>query len=240
MSTQYATVAIITQERHQSAVRLDRMTQGWKILGALGLLAGAGAAFAAKAQRSEERTEQPDYTVTERDEGIEIRDYPAMTVAKVTVDGPAGQARNRGFRILADYIFGNNVPSDKIAMTSPVTQQRGEKIAMTAPVTQAADGASWTVSFIMPSEYTMATLPVPASDRITLSEVPARRMAAITFNGFGNADALETHEAKLREYLARNNLKATGEGLYAFYDGPWVPPQRRRNEVMLQLSAEVG
>ncbi len=214
------------------------MTKQWKILGALGLLAGAGAAVAVKAQRSEERTQQPDYTVSDRAEGIEIRDYPAMIVAEVTVEGSAGQARNRGFRILADYIFGNNVPADKIAMTAPVTQQRGEKIAMTSPVTQEPDGDSWTVSFIMPSEYTMATLPEPATSRIDINEIPARRMAAITFNGFGNVGTLDKHETMLRDYLAENGLEAAGEATYAFYDGPWVPPQRRRNEVMIELAPE--
>ena len=36
-----------------------------------------------------------------------------------------------------------------------------QKIAMTAPVTQQTDGDRWTVRFIMPSSWTMETLPTP-------------------------------------------------------------------------------
>ena len=47
------------------------------------------------------------------------------------------EAGNKAFRILADYIFGNNNAKLKIDMTAPVAQQpASEKIAMTAPVSQ--------------------------------------------------------------------------------------------------------
>jgi hypothetical protein len=95
--------------------------------------------------------EQPKYKVLESNQGIEIRDYPAMIVAEADVSGERNKAIGEGFRMIADYIFGNNLSSQKVAMTAPVTQQAGEKIAMTAPVTQQSAGNLWRVRFIMPA-----------------------------------------------------------------------------------------
>ena len=70
-------------------------------------------------------------------------------------------------------------------MTAPVTQQGNEKIAMTAPVTQQGSDKSWRVRFIMPSKYTMETLPKPNNPAIELKEIPAKRFAVIRFSGMG-------------------------------------------------------
>ena len=82
--------------------------------------------------------EQPKYKVFATEKNIQIRDHAPMIVAETQVTGERDKAISEGFRIIADYIFGNNLSSKKVAMTAPVTQQASEKIAMTAPV---GDGA---------------------------------------------------------------------------------------------------
>ena len=89
--------------------------------------------------------EQAKYTVVESNNDIELRDYAPMIVAEAEVSGERAQAINQGFRIIADYIFGNNAAAQKVAMTAPVTQQQSEKIAMTAPVMQQSRGDVWNV-----------------------------------------------------------------------------------------------
>ena len=134
--------------------------------------------------------EHPKYTLVERSGNIEIRDYAPMIVAETEVTGDRREAIGKGFRLIADYIFGNNTASKKVAMTAPVTQQGSEKIAMTAPVTQQGDGKSWRVRFIMPSKYTMETLPKPNNAAVKLKEVPGKRFAAIRFSGMGGKESL--------------------------------------------------
>ncbi len=166
-----------------------------------------------------------------------------MIVAETQVSGDGGRARNAGFRILADYIFGNNAPGDKIAMTSPVTQRDntqssgrdGEKIAMTSPVAQQEAVEGSLVTFVMPAKYTMETLPAPRNDRITLREIPAKRVAAVRFSGRADDSDLAKQEAKLRTFLAENDMTPTSPASYAFYDAPWVPAPMRRNEVMFDI-----
>jgi hypothetical protein len=80
--------------------------------------------------------EHPKFKAAERSGNIEIRDYAPMIVAEAEVKGERREAISEGFRIIADYIFGNNTAAQNVPMTAPVTQQGSEKIAMTAPVTQ--------------------------------------------------------------------------------------------------------
>lgn len=180
--------------------------------------------------------EHPKYALIERSGDIEIRDYAPMIVAETEVTGERREAISKGFRLIANYIFGNNTAAQKIPMTAPVTQQGSEKIAMTAPVTQQGVGKSWRVRFGMPSKYTMETLPKPNNPAVELKEIPGKRFAAIRFSGMGGQDSLERHTKELDEYLSAKNLTPLSPPTYAFYNPPWTLPFLRRNEVMVELS----
>ena len=62
--------------------------------------------------------EQPKYHVVESSGNIEIRDYAPMIVAEAEVAGDRRDAIGKGFRIIADYIFGNNTSAQKVRMTA--------------------------------------------------------------------------------------------------------------------------
>lgn len=210
------------------------MRRRWIWLAVAGL-AGLGAVtWSAMASN----VETPDYKVYSKSGNLEIREYGPTIVAEATVEGERDKAIQRGFRIIADYIFGNNLSSAKVAMTAPVTQQSSEKIAMTAPVTQQAKGQSWNVRFVMPSKYTMETLPKPVNPEVELIAVPATRFAAIRFSGFASQVSLDAQETKLRAFIAERGLIATNMPQYAFYNAPWTLPFMRRNEIMIEISGQ--
>ena len=183
-------------------------------------------------------TEKPDYSVVMTQGKFEIREYPSMLLAEVKVTGDRRQAANRGFRKLAGFIFGDNQPNAKIAMTSPVMQTpKSEKIAMTAPVMQTADkNGAWTVNFMMPSEYSMETLPKPTDPDIRIFESTPYSTVSIRFSGRGEIKNLTKHQTKLDEFISAQGLKIIGGPEYAFYDAPFVPPFLRRNEVHYRLA----
>ena len=143
-------------------------------------------------------TEKPDYSVVMSEGKFEIREYPSMLLAEVKVTGDRRQAANRGFRKLAGFIFGDNQPNAKIAMTSPVMQApKSEKIAMTSPVMQTpySDG-EWTINFMMPSEYSIETLPKPTDLDIRIFESTPYRTVSIRFSGRGEMKSLKKHQGK--------------------------------------------
>lgn len=183
--------------------------------------------------------EQARYSVITKADGYEVRNYPAHIVAQTVVEGVSvnGDAFNKGFRIIAGYIFGGNVKKESIAMTAPVVAQgSSEKIAMTVPVTASANGSnSQVVSFVMPSGYTLATLPTPNDSRIKLVEVPEQKMAVLKFSWYRTDARFEKMRKQLFTDLARDNITTIGTPIFAGYNPPWTPPWMNRNEIMVQV-----
>lgn len=211
-------------------------TLNWRfalVAGVVIVIAGAGLSGTIMS-----RVEQPVYKVVRTWGDIELRDYPPLIVAEVEAPGERRQAINTGFRKIADYIFGNNAPRRKIAMTAPVTQQAGEKIAMTAPVSQLASGGVWKVRFIMPSGFTLETLPTPNNPEVKLVAIPAERVAAIRFSGLAGDETIASQRMLLLDHVARQGLTIDGEPTLAFYNPPWTLPFLRRNEILVKVSSQ--
>lgn len=180
--------------------------------------------------------EEPKYTVVRQYEGFEIREYIPYLVAEVIVPGPAEEAGNQGFRILAGYIFGKNKGERKISMTAPVAQAAAPaKIDMTAPVTQAAANGGYVVQFMMPSEYTLETLPEPLDPQVKLKEVAGGRFAVIRYSGTWSERNYTEHLKTLERGVEAAGLRTTGSPIYSRYNAPFVPWFMRRNEIWLKL-----
>ncbi|WP_345548079.1 heme-binding protein [Microbulbifer aestuariivivens] len=183
--------------------------------------------------------EEPKYTILEQAKPFELRIYEPRIVAEVQVSGSMDQASGRGFKLLADYIFGNNTArsggSEKIAMTAPVAMEpRSEKISMTAPVSMEQSGGQWLVSFVMPSNFTMDTLPRPNNPAVNLREIPAKHYAVIRFSGLAGEEKVGSKTTELMEWMNNKGLQAVGEPELARYNPPWTLPFMRRNEIMVE------
>ena len=182
-------------------------------------------------------TEEPPFTVHLAKGEFEVRDYPALVAAEVSVPGDRRQAASKGFRLLAGYIFGGNTAKRSIAMTAPVTQAAAsEKIAMTAPVaqTQTTTGA-WLVRFTMPSAYTLQTLPVPNDARVELRNIDPARFAVLRFSGLAQTADVEAKSNELLAQVTSHRLRALGSVSLAQYNPPWTLWFMRRNEVMVEV-----
>ena len=181
--------------------------------------------------------ETPAYKVVVHDGAFEVRDYPVLVVAEVTVDGDQKEAANKGFRLLAGYIFGANKKRQSIAMTAPVAQQAvSEKIAMTAPVAQTQSSAgTWVVRFTMPSSWSLQTLPVPDDSRVKLRNTEPARFAVLRFSGLAQPQDVETKSSELLSLAKSHDLHAIGPVSLAQYNPPWTLWFMRRNEVMVEV-----
>lgn len=184
--------------------------------------------------------EQPQFTLLATVDGVEYRHYADYLVVETRVAGVADYqaAANIGFRRLFDYISGANTSQVKIDMTAPVevsSATNGEKIAMTAPVQQAATSDGWLVSFVVPSEYSLDTAPVPQGENVSLRKVAGQLVAVHRFSGRWTARNMSRHRQLLLDALAVAGVTPLGESRTAAYNAPFVPPFLRRNEILIPV-----
>lgn len=191
----------------------------------LGLVAGGASALACGLVRWQLQrwfTDEPRYEVERVDDDIEIRRYlPRVEAHTRLATHDFDEARERGFRRLAGYIFGANA--------------REETLEMTCPVTIAPRPSSHTVAFVMPPHQRHSELPHPDDARVELVDVPARRVAVLRYRGGYRAATVARHAEHLRERCAALGLTALGEPIFAGFDPPTTLPLLRRSEIWLEL-----
>lgn len=181
----------------------------------------------------------PEYRVVERDGNIEVRDYLGYITAYVDVTSKFDGAIYTGFMKLFNYISGKNTNRSKIKMTVPVTEEQvtsSEKIPMTAPVTsEKVSGDVYRVSFIMPANYTLDSLPVPDDKDIKFKRLGPYRAAVIAFPGRMNEGLANKKGEELKSWLDKKGLLARSNFIAAQYDPPWIPGFMRKNEVIVEI-----
>lgn len=186
--------------------------------------------------------EEPAYQVIQKNEIYEVRTYAPFIVAQTEVSGNFDAAGNKAFRILFNYISGENQQRENIQMTAPVIQKKsnanGIKIDMTAPVIQQMDENKTEVSiysFVMPDSFTLATLPEPLDKRVTLKQIPPRTVAVLEYSGSWSEKRYKEKESILLKALADDGINIIGKPEFARYNSPFSLWFLRRNEILIQI-----
>ena len=151
---------------------------------------------------------------------MEIRLYPKMIVAETTLsDNSFDNQNSKGFRRIADYIFGGNEKNEKIAMTSPVAMELGDTSKM---------------MFMVPESYQLENLPTPNNSKIVFEKKEEKIMAAIQFSGWADDEKIEKYKLILINELEKEKLLTNGKFTFLGYNAPFELTNRR-NEVIVEL-----
>jgi len=179
---------------------------------------------------------EPNYQVFNDYKQIQIRHYPALVIAQTEVNADYKDSSSQGFQRLAGYIFGNNKKQQKMAMTAPVIQEKeAETLDMTAPVIQQKSGSVWLMAFVLPSNYSLATAPVPLDPAVLIKEIPGKKVAVIRYSGSLTEQGIEEKSEELKNWLSRHGYQTVSPPRSAAYDPPWTLPFLRRNEVHIDI-----
>ena len=164
-------------------------------------------------------SEQPAYTVLEKDGDFEIRHYEKTLLAQVTESGARQTALEKGFHRLADYIFGC-------------------KMAMTAPVFHEEKNGNWLISFLISSKYNLDNVPRPEDSNIKITEKDAKEVAVVTYSGTNTDDKMQDCKAQLQAWIQARKIKEVSDFYFAQYDPPFAIPVLKRNEVMVKIDRQ--
>lgn len=180
--------------------------------------------------------EEPNYKVVLQEDKFEVREYSDVLVAQSTSPGDYKQSSGNNFERLAGYIFGKNQSKEKMDMTTPVLQeQQSEKMDMTVPVYQQQSDSSWTMTFVLPSKYTLETVPQPLDENVNVTVLEQVKVATLQFSGSMNEKNILTHTQLLQAWVNKNGLQAVAKPYSAAYDPPWTLPILRRNEIHIPI-----
>jgi effector-binding domain-containing protein len=184
-------------------------------------------------------TEEPDFKLISEEGEFQIREYDPKIIAQVEVEGDFDEASSKGFKLLADYIFGNNLldgESQKISMTTPVEMSPlADNLSMTSPIMDDQVNKTWSTNFVMPQEYSLNNLPKPNNSQVSIIEVPAEKYVVIVFSGLVRESSYAEKSELLSNYIKANNFMPQGTIKIARYNPPWTLPFFRRNELMVKI-----
>jgi len=153
---------------------------------------------------------------------LELRHYAARVEARAAVAEPGLEAAlDRGYSRLACFLYGANAT--------------GEILARTTPVLTAMRNGVYEISFVMPPDRTIESLPAPQHAGIELREVPAHRIAVLPFRGRFTRDNIARNERALLQRLVDSGLVARGSVSFAAFDSPATLPVLRRNELWIEI-----
>lgn len=108
---------------------------------------------------------------------------------------------------------------------------------MTSPVAMSLED-SMTMMFMVPKKYNKETLPKPNQSQIKFEEVPAKRVAAITFGGWANDEKIECYKNQLIAALREKGIKQTQRFYFLGYNPPYEV-FNRKNEVIVELESDL-
>ncbi len=165
--------------------------------------------------------EEPSFKILREATDYEIRQYDQILVAQTTVNDDFEESGSRAFRVLADFIFGNNKTQTKVAMTAPVNMHKEDK--------------GYVVQFTMPKAFNAETLPGPNNQSVEIRQIPARKVAVYTYSGSWSQERYNQKLKLFQEALSRDGVKTIGGPSFARFNSPFQIWFLRRNEIWIEV-----
>ena len=160
--------------------------------------------------------EESPFNIVHQTDIYEIRHYVDRLAVQATYTN-----QDSSFRNLFNYISGANIDSEKIQMTTPVTQS--------------AKSSEMVMQFYLPSKFTKKTAPVPTDPRVKLITIEEGHYAVIKYSGRLTDKNFNKHKKILKENLIEDKIEIIGPAIKATYNGPFTLPMLRRNEAMFHV-----
>lgn len=157
--------------------------------------------------------------------------------AEVTLPYGDAEARNQAFRILFDYISGDNSTAsgaDRVAMTVPVAFDEPRRVAMTVPVQASSDRGK--MRFFLPARYPARDAATEAPRRACPDRFRYLRRPSRFCNIRAPGGMPLAKEQDLMKALQGTDWRPQGQPYTLYYDPPFTIPFLRRNEAAVAVA----
>ena len=168
-------------------------------------------------------TETIQYTVLQKEQSIEIREYNDILLASTKTD--PSNYYDSGFNRVFQYISGQNETNTKISMTSPVVSYQ--------------EGGTLVTGFYVPSKYDKTTVPKPKGE-VYIDTIETAVYVVVTFYGGWTKENYEEHHQLLLDYITLHNYQIKSKPFTMRYNAPYIPDHQKRNEIAYQISNYTG
>ena len=162
-------------------------------------------------------SEEVNYEIIQTNELYEIRKYSDRLAIET-----ATSIQDNNFRKLFNYISGNNETSEKIKMTTPVTQMQKK--------------GNMTMQFYLPSEFNKDNAPNPLRSDVEVVTIEGGYFAVIRYSGRSSDKNFIKHKEVLEDKLKKDGISILSPAIRATYNSPFTLPMLRRNEVMFEIN----
>lgn len=159
--------------------------------------------------------ESPKYDIVLQDGDFSVRRYPDMLMASAS-----GSGENSAFRKLFRYISGQNDREESISMTVPVRKEAGEEESL---------------SFFMPSSFSLAELPAPADETVEIKKLPARLYGVLSFSGVTGKEKVNKKFGTLEKWIQSKGYSISEKKYLDRFDPPWTPWFLKKNEILVAI-----
>jgi len=193
-------------------------------------------------ERTPKGLETPKYSVVYDKPTFQIRKYESFAVCSMMLVDQKAQQGPAGFQTLAGYIFGKNVESEKMAMTTPV---------ISSGMINAAEGGALQpkkMSFVMPSSFweaeALSKAPTPVDGSVNLESkgggliANTDDVAVLWFGGYATKGEIDIRASELLNCITLDGTYKIKDAEVPYlmqYNDPFVPPWARRNEVAIPV-----
>lgn len=161
--------------------------------------------------------EEPNFEIVYESDLYEIRFYEERLVVQTNYGN-----EDNGFMKLFRYISGSNTNSEKIDMTTPVTQSNS--------------GQAMVMQFYLPSKFDKTNVPLPSEQSVEISTIQSGYFAAIRYSGRSTDKNFNKKARILKKALEEEKISIESEPIKATYNGPFTLPPFRRNEAMYRIN----
>ncbi len=160
------------------------------------------------------------YELLMKKEKFEVRKYPSFKLVQFESYGDSDSTT--AFQALFNYIQGQNDDGKKIAMTTPVFQEK--------------DSAAFRMSFVIPRSIEKP--PQPKDPQLTLVQKNGGVYIVHRYRGAQSFENLEKYKKVLENILLERKYVSKGIILGAFYNSPFAFPFLKHNEVLTEIEGE--